>query len=123
MVHQNVRIHPTAIVEDDVSIGAGRKGATIGANCTIGNNLNIGQFAMVGMGAVVTKSVEDFQMVIGVPAKAVAVVCRCGHPLHYFNETPMAEGQKLDCELCGWKFEATGLTVKDLGSRTEAKAA
>lgn len=46
-----------------------REGATIGAQCTIGNDLSIGRFAMVGMGALVTKSVPDFHLVIGAPAR------------------------------------------------------
>jgi acetyltransferase-like isoleucine patch superfamily enzyme len=58
-----------------------REGATIGANCTIGNDLTIGRFAMVGMGSVVTKSVPDFHLVIGNPARTYAYVCRCGHTL------------------------------------------
>lgn len=58
-----------------------REGATIGANCTIGSNLVIGRFAMVGMGSVVTRSVPDFHLVIGNPARTYAYVCRCGHPL------------------------------------------
>ena len=58
-----------------------REGATIGANCTIGNDLVIGRFAMVGMGSVVTKSVPDFALVLGNPARIAGYVCRCGHLL------------------------------------------
>ena len=58
-----------------------REGATIGANCTIGSDLTIGRFAMVGMGSVVTRSVPDFHLVIGNPARTYAYVCVCGHPL------------------------------------------
>ena len=43
-----------------------REGATIGAGCRIGCDLAIGRFAMIGMGSVVTKSVPDFTLVIGV---------------------------------------------------------
>lgn len=39
------------------------------------------------MGAVVTKSVPDFHLIVGSPARSVAAVCRCGQPLHRFNET------------------------------------
>jgi acetyltransferase-like isoleucine patch superfamily enzyme len=45
-----------------------REGATIGAGCIIGNDLVIGRFAMVGMGALVTRSVPDFHLVVGHPA-------------------------------------------------------
>ncbi len=43
-----------------------RAGATIGAGCTIGNDLEIGRFAMVGMGSVVTESIPDFHLSVGV---------------------------------------------------------
>ncbi len=56
-------------------------GATIGAGCVIGNNLRIGRFAMVGMGSVVTRSVPDFHLVVGNPARSVGCVRRCGKPL------------------------------------------
>ena len=101
-----------------------RRGATIGANCTIGNNLSVGQFAMVGMGAVVTRAVEDFHMVIGVPARPVAAVCRCGHPLFYFEDGAAISGQLISCQLCGWNFEVTGpRSVSDRGSGAIEQAA
>lgn len=55
-----------------------RAGATLGANCTIGSGLTIGRFAMVGMGSVVTRSVPDFHLVFGNPARGAGYVCRCG---------------------------------------------
>ena len=58
-----------------------RRGATIGANATIGPGLELGEFCMVGMGAVVTKSVKPFQLVIGCPARPHGWVCVCGEPL------------------------------------------
>lgn len=63
------------------------EGSTIGAGAIIGCDLTIGRFAMVGMGAVVTKSVPDFHLVIGCPARSVAAVCRCGQPVHRFAES------------------------------------
>lgn len=57
-----------------------REGATIGARAVIGCDLEIGRFAMVGMGAVVTRSVPDFHLVVGQPARTIAYVCRCGEP-------------------------------------------
>ena len=63
-----------------------REGATIGAGCTIGNDLEIGRFAMVGMGSVVTRSVPDFHLVLGNPARSVGCVCRCGPLLTRFDD-------------------------------------
>lgn len=62
-----------------------REGATIGAGCIIGCNLEIGRFAMIGMGSVVTRSIPDFCLAIGSPARIVGVVCRCGEPVHRFS--------------------------------------
>jgi acetyltransferase-like isoleucine patch superfamily enzyme len=56
-------------------------GATIGARCVIGPDLVVGRFAMIGMGAVVTRSVPDFHLAVGHPARSVGAVCRCGEPL------------------------------------------
>ncbi len=79
-------------------------GATIGAHCTIGNDLEIGRFAMIGMGALVTKSVPDFHLAIGVPACSVGYVCRCGKVLAMIsNLDPIAES-KLTCAACGLEY-------------------
>jgi protoporphyrinogen oxidase len=58
-----------------------REGATIGAGATVGSGLEVGRFALVGMGAVVTRSVPDFHLVVGNPARSVSAVCRCGQPV------------------------------------------
>ena len=55
-----------------------RKGATIGAGCVISNDLTIGPFVMVGMGSIVTKSIPDFHLSLGSPARSIGLVCRCG---------------------------------------------
>ena len=83
------------------------EGSTIGAGAMIGCDLTIGRFAMIGMGAVVTKSVPDFHLVVGSPARSIAAVCRCGQPVHRFaktesndeNETE-TEVQRVQCD-CG----------------------
>lgn len=76
------------------------EGATIGAGCTIGNNLTIGRWAMVGMGSVVTRSVGDFMLAVGHPARESGCVCRCGELLTRFalGERPTRE---LSCPACG----------------------
>jgi UDP-2-acetamido-3-amino-2,3-dideoxy-glucuronate N-acetyltransferase len=76
------------------------QGATIGAQCTIGNALAIGRFAMIGMGSVVTKSVPDFHLVIGAPARSVGCVCRCGEPIHRFHGDLEAQNMQLLCPTC-----------------------
>ena len=56
-----------------------REGASIGARAVVGSGIEIGEWAMVGMGAVVTRSVEPYQLVVGNPARPAGRVCRCGH--------------------------------------------
>jgi len=56
-------------------------GAAIGANSTILPGIRIGTWAMVGAGAVVTRDVADYALVIGTPARRLAWVCRCGERL------------------------------------------
>ncbi len=78
-----------------------RGGATIGAGSIIGNDLTIGRFAMVGMGSVVTKTVLDFYLVMGQPARPVGVVCKCGPLVHRFSGDPAAANADLQCPECG----------------------
>jgi UDP-2-acetamido-3-amino-2,3-dideoxy-glucuronate N-acetyltransferase len=84
-----------------------KAGATIGAGCTIGNDLSIGRFAMVGMGSLVTKSVPDFHLSIGHPAKSVGAVCRCGQLLTRFPEGAAAFTGDIECPSCGLKYAIT----------------
>ena len=92
-----------------------REGATIGAHCTIGNDLTIGRFAMVGMGSVVTRSVPDFHLVYGVPARSQGCVCRCGQPLMRFAEAdPGAEAVTVTCSACGLEYRVKDQVVVEL---------
>ena len=58
-----------------------RKGASIGAHATIICGNEIGEWAMIGAGAVVTKDVPSYGLVIGNPARLIGFVCPCGHKL------------------------------------------
>ncbi len=85
-----------------------REGATIGAGCTIGNDLSIGRFAMIGMGSLVTKSVPDFALAIGHPARFVGAVCRCGHLLSRFATDAIPERSGLQCLACARIYDLAG---------------
>lgn len=89
-----------------------REGSTIGAGSTIGSDLSIGRWAMVGMGSLVTKSVPDFHLVLGHPARSVGSVCRCGGILRRgFPE----EGAREEVECgCGLRYAISGRTVSEL---------
>jgi UDP-2-acetamido-3-amino-2,3-dideoxy-glucuronate N-acetyltransferase len=112
-VQNNVSLYEGVVCEDDVFLGPScvftnvvnprsfierkeqfkktliRKGASIGANATILCGNRIGQYALIGAGAVVTKPVPDYALVLGNPAKQVGWVSRLGHRLH-FNQLGLA---------------------------------
>jgi UDP-2-acetamido-3-amino-2,3-dideoxy-glucuronate N-acetyltransferase len=88
-------------------------GATIGAGCTIGNDLSIGRFAMVGMGSLVTRSVPDFHLALGHPARSVGAVCRCGQLLMRFPDGADFE-ETIACSSCDLKYQITNGEVAEL---------
>ncbi len=57
------------------------RGASIGANATIVCGNDVGEFAFVAAGAVVTRDVQPYSLVAGVPARHIGWVCRCGERL------------------------------------------
>lgn len=81
-----------------------RHGVTVGANATIGPGVELGQFCMVGMGAVVTRDVKPFQLVVGNPARPIGWVCMCGHPLARSADAPADAA----CEQCHRRYARTG---------------
>jgi UDP-2-acetamido-3-amino-2,3-dideoxy-glucuronate N-acetyltransferase len=63
-----------------------RKGATIGANATIVCGIELGKFSFIGAGAVVTKSVPDYALVLGNPARQTGWMSEYGHKLQFNAE-------------------------------------
>ena len=112
-VQNNVSIYSGVICEDDVFLGPSmvftnvinprshvvrrgqyaktivRKGASIGANATIVCGHEIGEYAFIGAGAVVTKEVLPYALVLGNPARQVGWMSKFGHKL-IFNAEGMA---------------------------------
>lgn len=112
-VQNNVSIYTGVICEDDVFLGPSmvftnvtnprsavnrrgqytktvvRKGASIGANATIVCGHDIGEFAFIGAGAVITKEVKAYALVVGNPAKQIGWMSEYGHRLN-FNEDGIA---------------------------------
>ena len=121
-VQNNVSIYTGVICEDDVFLGPSmvftnivnprsavvrkdkyvktlvQKGASIGANATVVCGNTIGSFAMVGAGAVVTKDVFPYALVVGNPAKQIGWVSEYGHRLEF------DELGKATCEESGQEF-------------------
>jgi UDP-2-acetamido-3-amino-2,3-dideoxy-glucuronate N-acetyltransferase len=91
-----------------------REGATIGAGSVIGAGLSVGRFAMIGMGSLVTKSIPDFHLVIGRPARSIGCVCRCGQPLYRFKDSATGESKEVTCRACGLSYVVSNGMVKEL---------
>lgn len=91
-----------------------RAGATIGARCVIGSDLSIGFFSMVGMGSVVTRSVPDFHLVFGNPARSTGHVCRCGEPLVRFAPGQTPSYPERACAVCGLRYRSEDGIVTEL---------
>lgn len=72
-----------------------KEGASLGANCTIVCGNTIGKAALVGAGAVVTKDVPDFALVVGNPARVIGWMSEAGKKLH-FDEDGFAYCEKSD---------------------------
>ena len=112
-VQNNVSIYTGVICEDDVFLGPSmvftnvinprsavnrkseyartlvKRGASIGANATIVCGHDIGEFAFIGAGAVVTKTVPAYALIVGNPARQMGWMSEYGQKLH-FDENGMA---------------------------------
>ena len=88
-----------------------KKSASLGANSTIVCGSTIGRYAFVGAGAVVTKDVPDYGLVLGSPARLAGWMCACGTKLDLQNNETSEE--EAACKKCGRKYIKKGLTVKE----------
>lgn len=104
-IQNNVSVYSGTVIEDDVFLGPScvltnvsnprsqivrrgvyeqtliRRGATVGANATITCGVTLGRYCFIAAGAVVTRDVADYAMVVGLPGRARGWVSRHGHPL------------------------------------------
>ena len=88
-----------------------RRGATLGANCTVVCGVTIGAFAFVGAGAVVTRDVPDFALMVGVPARQTGWMSAHGEQL----DLPLSGEGRAVCPHTGDVYTLQGDTL----SRTE----
>jgi len=121
-IQNNVSVYTGVICEDDVFLGPScvftnvinprsfierkdeyketivKKGASIGANATIVCGYDIGEYAFIGAGAVVTKNVPDYALMIGTPARLIGYVCKCGERLDKIDN------KNYTCNSCDKKY-------------------
>lgn len=131
-VQNNVSIYTGVICEDDVFLGPSmvftnvtnprsavnrrgeylktivKKGATIGANATVVCGHDIGEFAFIGAGAVVTKNIPAYALVVGNPSQQIGWMSEFGHRLN-FNEEGIAI-----CPESGDKYRLSNNTVNKI---------
>jgi UDP-2-acetamido-3-amino-2,3-dideoxy-glucuronate N-acetyltransferase len=123
-IQNNVSIYTGVILEDDVFCGPSmvftnvvnprshvsrkheyrrtlvRRGATLGANSTIVCGHTIGRYAFVGAGAVVTKDIPDYALVVGNPSRVAGWMCECGVKLTGGPHPP----SEAICRTCGLQY-------------------
>jgi UDP-2-acetamido-3-amino-2,3-dideoxy-glucuronate N-acetyltransferase len=121
-IQNNVSVFDGVVLEDDVFCGPSvvftnvfnprsfisrrkefrktliKKGATIGANATVICGNTIGSYAFIGAGAVVTRDIPDYALVIGNPGRVKGYVCQCAVPLIF-------QGENAECRECGKAYE------------------
>ena len=124
-VQNNVSIYDVVTLEDDVFCGPSmvftnvnnprshvnrkseyrrtvvKRGASIGANATIVCGHTVGEYAFIGAGAVVTKDVKPYALMVGTPARRIGWMCQCGERL------PDSIGEHA-CGVCGQRFDIGG---------------
>ena len=131
-IQNNVAIYGGVAVEDDVFLGPScvltnvsnprsqvnrktlyektliRRGATVGANATIVCGITLGRYSFIGAGAVVTKDVPDYGLVLGNPGKLSGYMSRHGHKLHF------DDSNHATCSESNYRYERAGEEVRCL---------
>jgi len=112
MVFTNV-INPRSQVsrKDEYQRTLVRQGASIGANATVVCGHTIGRYSFIGAGAVVTRDVPDYALVVGNPGRIVGWMCRCGIKLE-LSRDPHKE-EKSTCAACGKTYLKKGGAVTE----------
>ena len=137
-IQNNVSVYTGCIIEDDVFLGPScvltnvtnpraqinrramfektliRRGASVGANATIVCGITLGQYCFIAAGSVVTKSVPDYALMVGSPARQAGWMSRHGFKL----PDPDPEGV-MTCPESGLRYKKTDGVVRCLDIREE----
>ena len=85
-----------------------RRGATVGANATIVCGITLGRYCFIGAGAVATKDVPDYGLILGNPGKLSGFMSRHGHKLHF------DESNQAICPESNYRYKKAGDGVRCL---------
>ncbi len=133
-IQNNVSVYTGVILEDDVFCGPSmvftnvvnprshvsrkdeyretlvKRGASLGANSTIVCGHTIGAYAFIGAGAVVTKDVPDYALIVGNPGRVAGWMCQCGVKLAAGTTAPA----RATCNACGSPYltDASGRLIR-----------
>src|SRR5579883_1110703 len=131
-IQNNVSVYTGVILEDDVFCGPSmvftnvinprshvvrkdeyrttlvRRGASFGANSTVVCGITVGQYAFIGAGAVVTRDVPDYALMVGNPARVHGWMCACGIKLKFQQD---GDEERAQCAVCGCRYVKTRSTV------------
>ena len=134
-IQNNVSVYTGVVLEDDVFCGPSmvftnvvnprsavsrkdeyrrtlvKRGASIGANATIVCGYDIGRYAFIGAGAVITRSVPDYALVVGNPGRLAGWMCECGVKLAAGATAPASA----TCAACGSRYETRGGQLLKIG--------
>ncbi|MBI5259547.1 MAG: N-acetyltransferase [Burkholderiales bacterium] len=141
-VQNNVSVYDAVTLEDDVFCGPSmvftnvhnprsavprkneyrrtlvRRGATLGANSTIVCGITIGEHAFVGAGAVVSRDVPAYALVVGVPARRIGWMSRHGERLDLPATLPAGQRREARCPATGETYLLEGNTLRPCSSPT-----
>lgn len=133
-IQNNVSVYTGVILEDDVFCGPSmvftnvvnprshvsrkdeyratlvKKGASIGANATVVCGHTIGRYAFIGAGAVVTKDIPDYALIVGNPGRLAGWVCECGVKLNFAGDE---KATTCECAACGKHYLKQGDVVSE----------
>ncbi len=143
-IQNNVSVYTGVVLEDDVFCGPSmvftnvvnprshvsrkdeyrktlvKRGASIGANATVVCGNTIGRYAFIGAGAVVTRDIPDYALVVGNPGRIAGWMCECGIKLNLSRD--LQKDEQATCAACGKSYRKSQGNVSEAAGSTSSVA-